>query len=135
MKHMLDKLSKSSGDDHDAHAEAKLQVLNELRSMAMDMMGDRMKGKLPHEMHGVEVMAPDKESLSKGLDMAKDLSDEHSGDGQPDASHALSPDADLSADRLENPGEDEDDMDDDELDSMIAELQAKKAARDPRSQR
>lgn len=132
MKHMLDKLAgskKEEGDD--SHAEAKMQVLHELRDMAMEMMGSRAKGKMPHEMHGVEVMAPDKEGLEKGLDMAKQLS----GHGQPDRSHALSPDADLGPEHLENPGEDQDDMDDDELDSMIAELQAKKAARDPRFQK
>lgn len=137
MKHMLDKLAKKQPEQQDAHAEAKMQVLNELRDMAMGMMGDKLKDKMPHEMHGVEVMAPDKEGLKKGLDLAQHAlpeMDEHSGDGQPDRSHALDPDANLGPEHLENPGEDEDDMDDDELDSMIAELQAKKAARDPRSQ-
>lgn len=155
MKHILDKLSNKKEDAPDDHAEAKMQVLQELRDMAMGMMGDRLRDKMPHEMHGVEVMAPDQEGLKKGLDMAqKVLPDEEaaeekihpgiheaiaglqkSGNGQPDRSHALSPDADLSEERLENPGEDHDDMDDDELDAMISELQAKKAARDPRFQK
>ena len=135
MKHMLDKLASKKGDaSPDMDADAKMQVLQELREMAMDMMGSRLKDKMPKEMHGVEVMAPDKEGLEEGLDMAKKILP-HSGDGQPDRSHALEPDADLSEDRLENPGESEDDMDDDELDSMIAELQAKKASRDPRFQK
>lgn len=138
MKHMLDKLSGNApdGEDGDAHAEARMQVLQELREMAMNMMGDKMKGKLPHEMHGVEVMAPDKEGLAKGLDMAKKvLPDAESGHGQPDMSHAMDADADDGPDHMENPGDDGDDMDDDELDSMIAELQAKKASRNPRFQK
>lgn len=140
MKHMLDKLAGAQGDDDEDHAHAKMQVLHELRDMAMGMMGDRLKDKMPHELHGVEVMAPDQEGLSKGLDLAKKVlpgaEDQLSGHGQPDRSHALSPDAESSdEERLENPGEDQDDMDDDELDSMIAELQAKKASRNPRFQK
>ena len=76
MKHMLDRLSGSKPDDMDenAHAAAKMQVLHELRNMAMGMMGDKVKGKMPgHEMHSVEVDAPDKEGLSKGLDLAQAL--------------------------------------------------------------
>lgn len=133
MKEMLEKLAKGSEADSDGHAEAKMQVLQELRKMAMDMMGEKVRDRFPHEMHGVEVMAPDKEGLEKGLDVAKDVMS--SGHGQPDRSGALHPDADLSPDRRENPGEDEDDMDDDELDAMIAELEAKKAARSPRFQK
>ena len=143
MKHMLDKLAGSQGDDEMDHAHAKMQVLHELRDMAMGMMGDRLKDKMPHEMHGVEVMAPDRAGLEHGLDLAKQVipteseaaSMGGSGHGQPDDSHAMEPDADDEAGHLENPGEDQDDMDDDELDSMIAELQAKKAARDPRFQK
>lgn len=137
MKHMLDKLANAAGDDeHDPHAEAKMQVLHELRNMAMGMMGDRLKDKMPHEMHGVEVMAPDQAGLHEGLDLAqKALPGADSGHGQPDRSHAMDADADDGPGHLENPGEDQDDMDDDELDSMIAELQAKKAARNPRFQK
>jgi hypothetical protein len=139
MKHMLDKLSGAQGDDEVDHAHAKMQVLHELRNMAMGMMGDRLKGKMPDEMHGVEVMAPDKEGLEHGLDMAKKVlpsaEAQMSGHGQPDDSHALEADADDGPSHMETPGEDGDDMDDDELDSMIAELQAKKAARNPRFQK
>lgn len=138
MKKMLEKLAHSGEADSDMHADAKMKVLHELRNMAMDMMGEKVRDRLPHEeMHGVEVMAPDKEGLEKGLDLAKKViptesraaSMGGSGHGQPDRSHALDPDADLSEDRLENPGEDQDDMDDDELDAMISELEAKRAAR------
>jgi hypothetical protein len=82
MKHMLDKLSGKPGDeeDGDAHAHAKMQVLHELRNMAMGMMGDKVKGKLPGgEMHGVEVTAPTSQGLKHGLDMAKHLTDGPTG--------------------------------------------------------
>ncbi len=71
---MLEKLSGQPDEEgDDAHAHAKMQVLHELRNMAMDMMGDKVKGRLPQEMHGVEVMAPDKQGLQKGLDLAKEV--------------------------------------------------------------
>lgn len=74
MKHMLDRLSgKPDAQDEDAHAAAKMQVLHELRNMAMGMMGDKVKGQLPHEMHSVEVDAPSKSGLAKGLDLAKEV--------------------------------------------------------------
>lgn len=131
-KDMMDNSPDEQDDDHSA---AKMQVLQELRDMAMQMMHDRVGDKMPHEMHGVEVMAPDQEGLKHGLDLAqKVLPEDHSGMGQPDRSHAMSPDANLGPDHMENPGENDDDMDDDELDSMIAELQAKKASRNPRMQ-
>lgn len=75
MKHMLDRLSgKADEEDDSAHASAKMQVLHELRNMAMDMMGDKVKHKMPgHEVHEVEVAAPDAAGLRKGLDMAKSV--------------------------------------------------------------
>lgn len=78
MKEMLEKLAGKRPDeeDGDAHAHAKMQVLHELRNMAMDMMGDKVKDRLPHEMHGVEVMAPDQEGLRKGLDLAKEVTND-----------------------------------------------------------
>lgn len=81
MKEMLEKLAgRPDEEEGDAHAHAKMQVLHELRNMAMDMMGDKVKGRLPHEMHGVEVMAPDQAGLQKGLDLAKEVA---SNSGEP----------------------------------------------------
>src|ERR1019366_8591373 len=79
MKHMLDRLSGKADDgDENAHAEAKMQVLHELRNMAMGMMGDKVKGKMPgHEMHEVDVQAPDRESLQAGLGLAQHLTGPH----------------------------------------------------------
>jgi hypothetical protein len=86
MKEMLERLSGQSEPD-DSHAEAKMQVLQELRNMAMDMMGEKVKGKMPREMHGVEVMAPDQEGLAKGLDLAKKVLPE----GSPEEEASESP--------------------------------------------
>lgn len=79
MKHMLDRLSGKADDkDENAHAEAKMHVLHELRNMAMGMMGDKVKDKMPgHEMHEVDVQAPDKESLQAGLGLAQHLTGPH----------------------------------------------------------
>jgi hypothetical protein len=79
MKHMLDRLSgKADDQDENSHAEAKMQVLHELRNMAMGMMGDKVKGKMPgHEMHEVDVQAPDRESLQAGLGLAQHLTGPH----------------------------------------------------------
>ncbi len=79
MKHMLDRLSgKPDEEQDDSHAHAKMQVLHELRNMAMGMMGDKMRDQMPsegapHEMHEVSVAAPDQQGLAKGLDLAKHL--------------------------------------------------------------
>jgi hypothetical protein len=110
MKDILSKLAgKSSAEKKDDHAEAKMQVLEELREMALGMMGDKVKGKLPkEEMHGVEIMAPDKKSLSAGLDLAKEV--------LPD---------DEESEEMEL-AEDEEEMTPEEIDEMIAELEAKK---------
>lgn len=112
----MSKLAGKSPDDEgdDSHAAAKMQVLQELRDMAMGMMGDKVKG-LPggggDEMHGVEVMAPDKEGLKKGLDLAQ---------------QAVPGDED-DADSSGMPGDDsDDDMSPEEIDAMIEELQEKK---------
>lgn len=155
---MLEKLAGKSDEEGDAHAQAKMQVLHELRNMAMDMMGDKVKSKLPgHEMHGVEVVAPDEEGLHKGLDLAQHLTgpkgppssmsaDKDRGSGEsldsrePHMASNGSPmdDAageveDLHAEGRNEPagdqGEpDDDDMSHEEIDSMIEELQAKKRA-------
>jgi hypothetical protein len=95
MKHMLDRLSgkPEAGDDEDAHAAAKMQVLHELRNMAMGMMGDKVKGKMPgHEIHEVDVAAPDAASLHKGLGLAQALTKK----GPLGPPHSLNADRDSS---------------------------------------
>ena len=82
MKHMLDKLSgKPDDEEGDQHAHAKMAVLHELRNMAMGMMGDKLKDKMP--MHEVDVQAPDRESLQAGLGLAQHLTGPHDADTGP----------------------------------------------------
>lgn len=75
---MMDELMKTlgkKGGNSEMSAEekkAKMEVIMELLQMAQDAMGDNVKHGLDG-MQKVEVMAPDKEKLSEGLDMASDL--------------------------------------------------------------
>lgn len=59
----------------DAHADAKMAILEQLRDLAHELMndkyGDKMKG-----MREVSVQAPDKAGLAKGLDLAKGIVDD-----------------------------------------------------------
>lgn len=118
MKDLMSKLAGKPDEQSDTHAQAKMQVLQELRDMAMGMMGDKMKGQMPgdDEMHGVEVMAPDKDGLKKGLDLAQSAlpSDDEASEGEAPGL----PDADE--------GDELDDMSPEEIDAMIEELQARK---------
>lgn len=102
----MDEMKKQPMGDDSKH-QAKLEVLQELRNMAMELMGDKMKSHFPsddeHEMKQVTVAAPDQEGLKKGLDMASEMSD--------------SPHAEAGMD---------DDMDLDEIESMIRELEDKR---------
>lgn len=134
MKDMMSSFAGKNPDQDDTY-DAKMQVLNELRDMAMGMMGDKVKDKLPG-MRSVEVSAPDKAGLAKGLDLAKSLA----GPGQsPDDVDAASPSSDMGMmgqgmqaspeDSQDMSDDDSDDMSDEEIDSMIQELQAKKAAK------
>lgn len=59
--------------EKDAHYDAKMKVLEELRAMAHEMMGSDL-GK-PEDMKQVSVAAPDEEGLEKGLDLASSLMD------------------------------------------------------------
>lgn len=71
MKKMLMK-KKDSSQMSDEAKEAKMEVLMELLQMAQDAMGSQVKSGMD-EMQKVSVMAPDKESLSEGLEMAQEV--------------------------------------------------------------
>lgn len=71
MKMLADKAGKSESMSPEA-VQAKQDVLKELLQMAMEAMGDKVKGGMD-EMQKVSVMAPNKEDLTQGLDKAKDL--------------------------------------------------------------
>lgn len=129
MKEMLERLAGESPEDDNSHAEAKMQVLNELRDMAMEMMGEKVKGKLPGQMHGVEVMAPDKEGLEKGLDLAKAVLPEESPEEE-SMEEKLHPGIHEEVEEQMSPGDDMyDDMSPEELDEEIQRLKELKQAK------
>lgn len=78
MKDMLEKMMMKSsskakdGEMTDMEKQAKMDVLKELLGIAHGEMGSRVKSGMD-EMQKVTVAAPDKESLLKGLDKAKEL--------------------------------------------------------------
>lgn len=123
MDDMMSKLAGKSPEKDDSY-EAKMKVLNELRDMAMGMMGDKVKDKLPG-MKSISVSAPDKEGLEKGLDLAQSLA----GDSGKQSSSAIADAMDASPEEASEESDMDDDMSADEIDMMIKELQAKKAAK------
>lgn len=78
MKDMLEKMMMKSsskakdGQMTEQEKQAKMDVLKELLGIAHGEMGNRVKSGMD-EMQKVTVAAPDKESLLKGLDKAKEL--------------------------------------------------------------
>lgn len=82
MKEMLQKMMNKAEDMSPEEASAKMDVLKEMLSMLHGEMGSKLKGNMD-EMRKVSVMAPDKESLSEGLDKAKALVGEMPEGGDP----------------------------------------------------
>lgn len=157
MKKMKDMLEKAPSE-HDDKYDAKMSVLNELRDMASGMMGDRVKDKLPGKsMKEVSVAAPDAKGLQKGLDLASHMlpDDEQAEQDEDAAEERVSPGIHQKIDSMihANPHHDQsenspyskdmipsdnenshesdfnDDMSDDELDSMIQELEDHRKSR------
>ncbi len=105
---MYDKMMNKENEpamSSDSHDQAKLEVLEELREMAMKLMGDKMGSKLApkEEMQEVTVAAPDEQSLQAGLEMASEVVPEMA--------------------------DEEDDMELDEIEAMIRDLEEKKRAK------
>lgn len=135
MKDVLNKLA-SADDRDDGSYDAKMQVLKELRDMAMSMMAGKM-GEHSPGMKEVSVAAPDSEGLKKGIDMASSMLDKK-GNGSAMDSAAQGVDAEHEYGRNEPVGdadmmdglEEEEDLESPEdIDAQIAALHAKKAAR------
>lgn len=109
---------KSSGPAMDPKEKsAKMGVLKDIRDMAMGSMGDEIKG-----MKKVSVAAPDQAGLEEGLDTAKGIvggtEDNGSLHEHPKASNFLTQQIDHEAE--------EGDLSAEDIDALIAELQAKK---------
>lgn len=73
LKKLMGKKKKDEPDK--SHIEAKMKVLQELRDMMAQLMGDGMM-KNHEEMRKVAVMAKDKPGLLEGLQKAEDIVEE-----------------------------------------------------------
>lgn len=119
MSKYLDEADSEDGTQ-DHKYNAKMDVLNELREMAMNMMGNKVKNHMSPEanddqMAQVSVAAKDPADLQKGLDLAKNVLPQQTHDtsaamGTPDS----------------NQYSDDDEMSIEEIDSMLQELQDKR---------
>lgn len=94
-------------------SDTKLSVLEELRDMAMGMMGEKVDKKMKPEgdMKQVTVASDDPEGLEHGLEMAKEVA----------GGHEAGPESFGSEHSLAN-----DDMSVEEIEAMIQELEDKK---------
>ena len=107
MKEMMKK-KKKEGEMDPQYKSAKMGVLKDIRNMASDEMGEDVKG-----LKKVTVAAPDAEGLKAGLDKAEDM---------------VSAEAKDKSDESEIMDEVMDEeMKPEEIDAMIAMLEAKKA--------
>lgn len=115
----------SNPEDQDKDA-AKMEVLKQLRKMAMDLMSEDMDQSMDGQ--SVTVSASDEEGLKEGLEVAEDVVEKG-----PEAMMAEeAPEGEMVADAMaeeEAEYEDEDDMmaeDPSDIDRQIAELEEKK---------
>lgn len=68
MKDLMSRLAGNSNPEKDDSYDAKMQVLHELRDMAMNMMGSKMKGHVDPQDEGLnhlESQGPDKSGMYK----------------------------------------------------------------------
>lgn len=96
--------------EHDLEQKIKEKLLESLIEHMDDKMASKMK---PHHGMAVEVAAPDKEKLAKGLDKAKEILGNHE---EPDGDEGLMP--------IKAPDGDGDEMSDEER--LEALLEAEK---------
>jgi len=69
---MLEKKKSGKGEMDESKMSAKMDVLKELRDLAAGQAGESVK----KGMQEVSVMAPDKEGLKEGLEMAEEVVEE-----------------------------------------------------------
>lgn len=112
-----------SDENEDHKYDAKMGVLNELREMAMNMMGNKVKNHMSpkandEQMAEVSVSAKDSEGLKKGLDLAKNVLPQQ----KHDTAQAMgTPDSEQYSE--------DDDMSIEEIESLLQELQDKRRAK------
>lgn len=81
MKELMEMLAKKGGSEEgmdDSRIQAKMDVLEELKQMASGQAGEGIK----QGMQEVSVMAPDKEGMVEGLEMAQQMAE--AGEEMPD---------------------------------------------------
>lgn len=100
-------------------AKAKMEVIQELRKMASDMMGEGLKD----GMQQVTVASDDPEGLKEGLEMAEDVVEEGPEAMMAKESESYEPDMEMMA---ESDDEEEMEMSPEEIEAKIAELMEKK---------
>lgn len=122
MKGLMDLLSKKGKNLDENSIKAKLEVLKDLKSQAMDAMSNKLAG-----AKKVEVSADSKEGLKTGLDKAKELLE-----GKEDLSPQEETDLDDENEEDEDESPEEEANEDEEVESLedieakIHELLAKK---------
>jgi hypothetical protein len=70
---------------HNPRKQAKLDLLKDLRKMAMGMISDGTGEEMPHQMQKVMVAAKDKEGLKEGLEKAEEIVGGESPEGEEDS--------------------------------------------------
>lgn len=139
---LVEMLKKKKAGGHElseTDKSAKMNVLDDLKSHAQDMMGDQMKG-----LKKVTVASPTKEGVEHGLDKAKEIlhnvpfedKDEIQGDDADTESDYEEPDTESDSDESEvdqhTPDAEPEDkgahdhLDEHQLDAKIQELMALK---------
>ena len=119
MKNLMELISAKGKDVKGDSLKAKMEVLKDLKSMAMKAMGDKLDG-----AKKVEIAADSKEGLEAGLDKAKELLNPEEEEKEESAEDELAESPEKEAEELaSNQEESEED-----LDKKIQELMAKKAA-------
>lgn len=125
MDSMLKKIMERKGNKKPlspVEKDAKMSVVEEMRKMAQEAMGDKLKG-----LKKVTVASNDPEGLEEGLDKAKDLIGEmpkEDEEGSEDEMSELSPeDAHKAEEEMSMSDDDSDsDMSEDDLDAKIQKL-------------
>jgi hypothetical protein len=152
LKDLANKASagKMAEPEQDKAREAKMAVLKHIHKMASDAMGEDIKGGMADKhtadadmtdlsQNKAMVSADSREGLEKGLDKAKELvsqhglplhsnemDDEDMGESAEEEA-AESPAEEAAEDLSPKDASEHDDMSDEELEHLIAELQARKA--------
>lgn len=121
-KELMRLMEKKKGKELDSvEQEARLNVLDDLRKVAMDEMGERLKG-----LKKITVAAEDKEGLKQGLEKAEEILENEEVDHEMHEAMESPEEEAMEHAMGEESSEDEEDEDSLEmLKAKIAELQAK----------